>query len=882
MNSLKTPLSNKISGYARRAMSFSTTGILILVVVVGLFSPMSRVNADATTGTCTYTATNKTTGAKRTYSVQAVLQTGCVVGSQTSTATETIVVDSFNANGTQNTSASIDGAKGSELCKGVFGDYSPDCLFVSFLELVSAFILRIAALILWMAGIILNYVLKYTIVDMSEHINGVSGVGGLKGINIAWKVMRDLMNICFIFLLVYEATKLIIGQSTRDKVKKMVTYIVIASLLVNFSLFFTKVLIDASNIATIGFYDSILNSSVAPGTVPCDPTPTPGCVPGGAREAVSGLSVPFMNSLGLADWYSVKSFEATVVGGDLNLVIFNLLGAVLFIIVSFVFFAVTCLFIIRYITLVVLLMLSPIAFMGWALPFMHEYSMDWWKSLNGQLLFAPIYMLLTWVVLTLISPDNGFLTGGGNWGSLLNGTGGSAGSANDSISLIFNFVVIIGLIITTLVISKKTATRGSSLIGQASGKVTAFAGGAILGGAGMLGRQSLGRMGMGKATTEELEARVAQGGLQGQRARARLAMAKGSYDMRRSTGGEALSKATGVNLGRGTEGIPFMGNAKAGEGGRAGAMEEEKKKEKANQEAINKFRNTQALEEAKKAIDAGSKDGATQDQKDAMEKALAKLSDKQTETLVAENRKLLESLDFANAISVKQLEALNKSEQFSEEDKTHLKNNRFEQIKTIHDPTALTAYATATAVAPGARTATHIADIKRMDDARSRVKGLSDSELEMIDTAYLDPTRIEGREFISQLKDSQVENIATNKGGKFTTSQKNNVRDERMRPLKDALASGSVTNIQREIRKADYKTLVRYMKVAGRGGVNIALDPAVLPLYTSKTLRRMAGYDDMTDTDIDTLRTALLTHGSPATQAWLLDADKGMIDFPSI
>ncbi len=74
------------------------------------------------------------------------------------------------------------------------------------------------------------------------------------------------------------------------------------------------------------------------------------------------------------------------------------------------------------------------------------------------------------------------------------------------------------------------------------------------------------------------------------------------------------------------------------------------------------------------------------------------------------------------------------------------------------------------------------------------------------------------------------------------------------------------------------------MRTPGRGGINIALDPAVLPVYTPKTLQRMAAQDSMSDNDISTLRAAILGAGLPATHpsvAWLMDPDKGMIDFPA-
>ncbi|MEQ1500090.1 MAG: hypothetical protein ABL917_01805, partial [Parcubacteria group bacterium] len=340
-------------------------------------------------------------------------------------------------------------------------------------------------------------------------------------------------------------------------------------------------------------------------------------------------------------------------------------------------------------------------------------------------------------------------------------------------------------------------------------------------------------------------------------------------------------------------GAPLSSTAGFGKGGTVGYRDEKAAGDKVvrDRNAANAAELSAA--ESREKVLAGSKTGALPAEIEEMEKALAKMSDKQTEALVAGNRDLLNSLNFANSISVKQLEAINKSDQFSDSEKSNLKDRRFEQIKTIHDPAALMAYTAAIAVPAAARTPAQIADIKKVEDARARVRGLSDSELEMIDPGYFDtsassPTRPQAMEFISQLKQSQADTITTNKNGKFTSSQTSNVRKHRAKPLMDALTSGVAADIKREIKKADIKTKVSYMKTNGPAGIPIALDNNVLDTYDIKTLQRMALHENMTDGDISDLRSALLNPvrlaripaGNPVV-AWLNDPNKGVIEFPA-
>lgn len=386
--------------------------------------------------------------------------------------------------------------------------------------------------ILWLSGQLLNFVLQYTIVDMSTNLST------LTGINIAWKVIRDLMNIAFIFMLIYEGIMLIIGQGSTQQIKKFIIGIVLASILINFSLFFTKVMIDASNTITIGFYNSILGPQAA--------------------TAGYGLSNPIVTSLGISSLYDNTDPGAFSAGKEFGPLLIMGIGSGAVILVStFIFFAVAIMFIVRYVTLIILLMLSPIAYMGMALPFMSTYSKQWWSAFKSQLLFAPIYMILTWVTLILMSSSN-FVTQQ-DFASLFNtATRPSFGS----IQLIMNFAIIIGLLIASLIIAKSTSTQGSKHIGQAIGKLSAFAGGAVLGTGARLSKNTIGRAGNAVSNSAYLKDKEVSGGFVS-RNLARYSRSTGtkaatsSFDVRNTSSFGAISDATGVKMGKGFDAKKF-------------------------------------------------------------------------------------------------------------------------------------------------------------------------------------------------------------------------------------------------------------------------------------------------------------------------------------
>jgi hypothetical protein len=408
------------------------------------------------------------------------------------------------------------------------GSYAIEQIALYFFHAVFVAILTVMSWVLWLSGQILNYVLMYTIIGMKTNL------ANLTGINIAWKLLRDLMNIAFIFMLVYEGILLIIQQGSTNNIKKFITGIVLASLLINFSLFFTKVLIDASNIVTIGFYNNILGNKAA--------------------SENEGLSNPIVKYLGLNTIYHKDGDPSFGEGDGLpGIFIMGLGSGIVILVAAFIFFAVAILFTIRYVVLLVLLMLSPIAYMGMALPFMSGYAKDWWNTFKNQLLFPPIFMIMMWVIIILIKSP-GFIKGSdSSFADLFSGSNKTGTGSN--INLVFNFVVIIGLMITALITAKKTATQGSKVIGDATNKLSAYAGGVVAGGTARFSRNTVGRAGSAISNSEYLKDKEVNGNLV-TRNLARYTRGSGtraatsSFDVRATDQFKGLSKNSGFDFGK--------------------------------------------------------------------------------------------------------------------------------------------------------------------------------------------------------------------------------------------------------------------------------------------------------------------------------------------
>jgi hypothetical protein len=399
------------------------------------------------------------------------------------------------------------------------GDFLPNCS-ASILNLILSF----AGLFLGLAGLFLDSVINATIVGFSKFVQ--VGAAEQGAITLAWSLVRDVLNMTFIFILLYLGIKTILGDSSYQKV---IPKIVIAGLLINFSFFFTEVLIDLSNVLTVQFYDAIMRIGAVADASSSVPV------------TLKGLSAAFMNGLKLKPPSDPSS--------TLNM-IFSLIPAILtFLIAAFVFLVMGVMLLVRFIVLIILLITSPISVMGDILPQLTKQSKQWWSTLSEQLIFAPAFMLFMLIVVLIIN-SAGFQNG-------INvvSTGQKTTVVNDMLQFLLPYALAIGLMIAGLVISKQLAgSAGKGFTEWASKK----AGTAAFGTSAWLGRKTIGRTGGAIADSGYLNAAAARNagpfGLGGLAARGLIGSGKwtgnASFDVR---GVDAIGKTAGA--GKAAEGF---------------------------------------------------------------------------------------------------------------------------------------------------------------------------------------------------------------------------------------------------------------------------------------------------------------------------------------
>ncbi len=355
-------------------------------------------------------------------------------------------------------------------------------VFQKIAAIVGTALLQIMGLVVGLTGGILNGVIFHTIVNISDNYTK------LKPIFDTWTVVRDLANMSFIFILVYAGIMTMIGRGNDNK--KVIVNVIIAAVLMNFSIFFTRVVIDIANLFALTFYDAMVPNTANSGFLSW------------------GLSNAFMSHLGLSSLFQLA--QTQTVSWDTILTI-GVLGSAMLLVAAFIFAAVAFLLIIRYVVLILVIILSPIFFLSLALPkgtMMDGYGEQWKNALFGQAFFAPVYFFLTWVALRVMDGvfavfdlNKAVLSSDAALSGIAIGKTPTAGT----LLMIINFIIVIILIVAALTTSKKMADQAGGGMSSLTSWATAKAGGLTFGSVGRISRGTLGRAGQAFGDSEMLK-----------------------------------------------------------------------------------------------------------------------------------------------------------------------------------------------------------------------------------------------------------------------------------------------------------------------------------------------------------------------------------------
>ena len=337
----------------------------------------------------------------------------------------------------------------------------------------------VASALVAMAGYLLDKAIFFTIINIKDFFSSTGPVTTI------WTMLRDMINITFIFILLYEAIAKIIG-SWGVKAKTTLINIIISAIFINFSMLIAKILIDAGNMVALQIYQPVLDT---------------------------GFTVSNFIFTGLGVLSFVKS--ALSITGQFNMLLSLLLQITLSVILIYAFLMGAFMLIGRAVMLVFYVMVSPIGFIGSSVPGLGKFTNDWWDGFIDQILVAPALMFVLLITVKLL--QNNFLQNLVTASSQANSLAAAAAPPSIDVSGFFYYALVIMFLIKGMGYVKKLSGEIAGTIVKvatvvAVGAAAVVTGGAAIGLAGStLGKAAISSAGnlAGKAASSKWGTRLA-------------------------------------------------------------------------------------------------------------------------------------------------------------------------------------------------------------------------------------------------------------------------------------------------------------------------------------------------------------------------------------
>lgn len=226
-------------------------------------------------------------------------------------------------------------------------------LFSAGMRVVLGWVLQLLGWLLSVAALVFAWAANAK--TLTDVINGPS-------IYVAWKLIRDLFNMAFILVLVYTAFTIIFQVDSTNK--KRILTVVLMALLVNFSFPIARFIIDVGNSLMYTIFKSQLGS----------------------------VDTIFSNFAKDSDLGGI--IDGTKTGASAS----QLIAAIIFVaIMAVTFLMMAALFVIRIVALAIIIIFSPIAFIGVAVPSMESKAGQWWDYLFKYTFFGPAMALMLYI-----------------------------------------------------------------------------------------------------------------------------------------------------------------------------------------------------------------------------------------------------------------------------------------------------------------------------------------------------------------------------------------------------------------------------------------------------------------------------------------------------
>lgn len=256
----------------------------------------------------------------------------------------------------------------------------------------------------------------------------------------AWAITRDIANMFFIFILLFISIATIL-RIPEYGAQTLLPRLIIVALLINFSLPLARIVIDVTNLLAVEFingsgdFQQILGQALRPQDI---------------------VNVGILNGSGFFNFFNVLG----------QIIITGIMGSVLALFAALIIFISAMFLFVRYVALVLILILAPLAFALNILPQTKGLYQKWQRELFNYAFFAPLYFFFIWLTARVLASKAFSAASVNSRVTAINSgaaAGTNAGIFQNYAVLFTQFTVAILLLIASLVVSKSLGIYGANV-----------------------------------------------------------------------------------------------------------------------------------------------------------------------------------------------------------------------------------------------------------------------------------------------------------------------------------------------------------------------------------------------------------------------------------
>ena len=294
------------------------------------------------------------------------------------------------------------------------------------------------------------------LIGLISDIIAYNGFLSSTAVKVGWPLVRDVCNMFFVIILLMIAFGTILRTSSYN-FKSALPKLILMAILINFSKTIVGFIIDFGQVMMITFVNAF-RPVMAQGLV---------------------------TSLGMNDWLGLNTNVLKDGSNNPTLQVFGgLMLALIFTIVAVgVMLAFTAVLLYRIISLWVLVVLSPLAFLLGAFPAGSKYSGEYWSEFWGQLTTGVMIAFFLWLSFSILTNTGQLVQSiapSYNLSDNVNpDVAGQTASSITSWDNIFQFIIAIALLLKSLEYAQRVGGFAGSFAGKVSGKLNSLGSGAV-------------------------------------------------------------------------------------------------------------------------------------------------------------------------------------------------------------------------------------------------------------------------------------------------------------------------------------------------------------------------------------------------------------------